>query len=227
MKVLKVFTDFTVDMKELGDAERGRLFTAMLQYAATGIEPKLQGNERFVWGTAKKNIDTQIKKYDAMCDTNQRIATERNEALRSVTERDENERVVPIKDKEKDKEKDKDKEKENDTPHKPPKGGFDAFVKQAFTDFAGDDTDLLNALLEFAAMRKRIKSPIATEQTVTRLLNKLQTDFQRYEWVDVLNQSTDNNWKGIFPLKNERRQQRRQTSNPFVEMLKEERIEQF
>ena len=30
MKYLKVFTDFVQDMDKLGDAERGRLFTAML-----------------------------------------------------------------------------------------------------------------------------------------------------------------------------------------------------
>lgn len=57
MKYLKIFTDFTEDMKELGDAERGRLFTGMLEYAATGKEPDLRGNERILWGTAKKNID--------------------------------------------------------------------------------------------------------------------------------------------------------------------------
>ena len=57
MRYLKVFTDFVEDMKELGDAERGRLFTGMLEYAATGEEPDLRGNERILWGTAKKNID--------------------------------------------------------------------------------------------------------------------------------------------------------------------------
>ena len=225
MKVLKVYTNFTLDMNELSDAERGRLFTAMLQYAETGKEPQLKGNERILWGTAKKSIDSQLKNYSEMCKTNKRIATERNETSRSVTERNE---ASEEKEQEKEQEQEKEKEQEkHNTPHKPPKGGFDAFVKQAFADFAENDTDLLDALLEFAAMRKRIKAPIATEQTVTRLLNKLQTDFQRYEWVDVLNQSTDNGWKGLFPLKTDRTAQRRQSTNPFLEMLKEEQHEQF
>ncbi len=64
MKYLKVFTDFIVDMQELGDAECGRLFKAMLLYAETGKEDQLRGNERFVWGTAKKNIDAQRISYE-------------------------------------------------------------------------------------------------------------------------------------------------------------------
>jgi hypothetical protein len=76
MKYLKVFTDFVADMSELGDAERGRLFTAMLEYAETGEEPALRGNERFVWGTAKKNIDNQRDSYDRRCEINKANGSE-------------------------------------------------------------------------------------------------------------------------------------------------------
>ena len=65
MKYLKVFTDFTEDIRALNDAETGRLFKAMLSYAATGEEPTFTGNEKYCWGTAKKNIDSQKKSYDA------------------------------------------------------------------------------------------------------------------------------------------------------------------
>ena len=57
MKYLKVFTDFTEAIEPLSEAERGRLFTAMLQYASTGETAELKGAERFVWPTAKQNID--------------------------------------------------------------------------------------------------------------------------------------------------------------------------
>ena len=85
MKYLKVFTDFVEDMKELGDAERGRLFTAMLEYAETGEEPALRGNERFTWGTAKKIIDKQRKSYAHQCEVNKETATNRYESLRTDT----------------------------------------------------------------------------------------------------------------------------------------------
>lgn len=57
MKYLKVFTDFAEAIEPLSEAERGRLFTAMLQYASTGETAELKGAERFVWPTAKQNID--------------------------------------------------------------------------------------------------------------------------------------------------------------------------
>ena len=90
MKYLKVFVDFEDKIKLLGDAERGRLFTAMLEYAKTGTEPDLRGNEKFVWGTAKSEIDRQVESYEKVCVINKRIATERYGALRSVTERGKN-----------------------------------------------------------------------------------------------------------------------------------------
>ena len=104
MKYLKVFVDFADKIELLGDAERGRLFTAMLEYASSGAEPDLRGNERFIWPTAKSEIDRQTESYKSICETNKRIATERYGTLRTVTER--NEACQ-------DKDKDKDKDKEN------------------------------------------------------------------------------------------------------------------
>ena len=102
MKYLKVFVDFADKIELLGDAERGRLFTAMLKYASSGAEPDLRGNERFIWQTAKSEIDRQAESYKSICETNKRIATERYGALRTVTERN-----GACQDKDKDKDKDK------------------------------------------------------------------------------------------------------------------------
>lgn len=55
MKRLIVDTDFVYDMEVLGDAERGRLFTAMLEYAGHGKEPDFRGNEKYLWSVAKEN----------------------------------------------------------------------------------------------------------------------------------------------------------------------------
>ena len=99
MKYLKVFTDFVQDIGDLGDAERGRLFTAMLMYAETGEEPELRGNERFLWNTAKKNIDNQRASYAARCEINARIATNRYQTSPESTKKHET-----CQDKDKDKE---------------------------------------------------------------------------------------------------------------------------
>ena len=69
MKYLKVFTDFADAMEELGDAERGRLFTAMLKYAETGAAPDFRGNERFIWPVAKLQIDRMAAECEGKAKT--------------------------------------------------------------------------------------------------------------------------------------------------------------
>lgn len=101
MKYLKVFTDFSKDIEPLNDAEVGRLFRAMLLYAESEIESNLKGNERFIWGTAKKSIDNQAESYKTRCETNRIIAANRYESLRNATKKHES---YQDKDKEKDKE---------------------------------------------------------------------------------------------------------------------------
>lgn len=64
MKYLKIYTDFIQDMEQLTDEEKGRLFVMMLQYAA-GEHPSPEGNERYVWGTARKQIDAQMDAYNS------------------------------------------------------------------------------------------------------------------------------------------------------------------
>ena len=59
MEYLKIFTDFARSIEPLDDAERGRLFSAMLAYADGGHIPDLPGNERFVWPTAQLHIDRE------------------------------------------------------------------------------------------------------------------------------------------------------------------------
>ena len=48
MTYIKLFVDYLDAIEPLGDAERGRLFTALLDYARTGEAPRLSGNERFI-----------------------------------------------------------------------------------------------------------------------------------------------------------------------------------
>ena len=104
MKFLQVYTDFAEAMEELNDAERGRLFMAMLKYAESGAEPVFRGNEKVLWPVAKGNIDRQAEAYAHRCEVNRRNITSRYESLPQATNRNESKQ---------DKDKDKDKDKEN------------------------------------------------------------------------------------------------------------------
>lgn len=96
MRYLKVFTDFAEVIEPLSEAERGRLFTAMLQYASTGETAELKGAERFVWPTAKQNIDRT------------RVEAERNAACGSKGGRPKKPTETDLNRKKADKDKDKD-----------------------------------------------------------------------------------------------------------------------
>lgn len=181
MKYLKVFVDFADKIELLGDAERGRLFKAMLEYASSGAEPDLRGNERFIWPTAKSEIDRQAESYKSICETNKRIATERYGSLRTVTERNE-----ACQDKDKDKDKDKEK-------------CFPSYEEKHKGASALD-----SALNDFAEMRKKMRKPLTDRALALTLaeLEKLAPGDDEKK-IAILNQSIQRGWQGVFPLKDE------------------------
>lgn len=54
-------------IQALGDAERGRLLTAILEYSITGEAGHLSGNERFIWPMVKAQIDRDRARYEERC----------------------------------------------------------------------------------------------------------------------------------------------------------------
>lgn len=113
MKYLKVFVDFAESLEPLGDAEIGRLFLAMLEYASNGTVPDFRGNERFVWPIAKRNIDASVKAYENLA-ANAKMARESLSKARASYNYD----GLRI-----DKDKEKDKEKDNISPPISPPSG--------------------------------------------------------------------------------------------------------
>ena len=66
MEYLKVWTSFRELLEPLTDAERGRLFVAMLEYAESGAEPQLSGSERYVWPAARQSINNTRDRTEQM-----------------------------------------------------------------------------------------------------------------------------------------------------------------
>ena len=59
MDHIKLFFDDLDAMELLGDAEKGRLFTALLVYGKSGEAPQLGGNERFLFPMMRARIDRE------------------------------------------------------------------------------------------------------------------------------------------------------------------------
>ena len=86
--------------------------------------------------------------------------------------------------------------------------------------YIGVPDELKTAFMEFAEMREAKKKPIMTENTVTRILNRLEkfassTD----EKIAILNQSTDHCWIDVYDLKEK---PKKGTGNPYLDMLGDE-----
>lgn len=61
------YHSYLKSVEPLNDAERGRLFTACLEYSMTGEAPDLRGNERFVFPMIREQIDRDSVKYKSFC----------------------------------------------------------------------------------------------------------------------------------------------------------------
>ena len=78
-----------------------------------------------------------------------------------------------------------------------------------------------SAFNDFATMRKtKLKKPM-TENAVKRMLNKLNSlSTDETMQIAILNQSEDNCWLDIYPLKMDKPKQQK-SSNPFLDMVEE------
>lgn len=72
MEYFKVFNSYLESIGMLNDAERGRLFTALLEYSSTGTVPELSGNERFIFPAMRGQIDRDRAAYESTCKINSR-----------------------------------------------------------------------------------------------------------------------------------------------------------
>lgn len=75
------YHSYLKSVEPLNDAERGRLFTACLQYSITGEAPDLRGNERFVFPMMKEQIDRDKTKYEELTEKQRRNASMRWHAV--------------------------------------------------------------------------------------------------------------------------------------------------
>lgn len=62
---VKAYFDWIEQTAALSDAERGRLFIAILEYARSGLEPKLDGREGILFPVFRTTIDRDNKKSAA------------------------------------------------------------------------------------------------------------------------------------------------------------------
>ena len=163
MEYLKIFTDFARSVEALDDAERGRLFMAMLTYADRGEITPLPGNERFVWPTARLHIDREA----AFCEKQRQRGSKR--LSRTKPEEAEASRSKPDGAEASHKDKDKDKDNDKDPPSSPegedaprPRGRYanipltDGGMARLQQEFPADWQQRLDRLSEYVAATGKV-----------------------------------------------------------------------
>lgn len=97
---------------------------------------------------------------------------------------------------------------------------YDAIIAE---NFPSDWNEAKDALYEFIKMRKFIKNPL-TDRALILLIKNLKeySEMNQQTAIEILNKSIINNWKGIFPLKQEyQKKPIRQLSAQEQEFIKE------
>ena len=114
LEFFNAYHSYLKSIEPLNDAERGRLFTALLEYSNTGVNPDLRGNERFIFPMIREQIDRDKARYEAKCKRNrENVAVRWNTTVYESIPDDTKNTKTKEKEKEKTKEKAKDKEKES------------------------------------------------------------------------------------------------------------------
>lgn len=211
-KYVKAYFDWIEQMSALSDAEKGRLFTAILEYARSGREPENSGREGLVFPTFKATLDREAK----IAAINAENGAKGGRPVKP--NETENNRTKPTKTENNRKKADETGQKPTNNTRQKTQDTMTQDIGQktqdnnartrdadAFAAFAAGDGDLLAVLKDFEKMRRSIKKPL-TDTAKKLLVNKLENNFPPEQWKPVLEQSIVKCWQDIYPLKEQEQQ---------------------
>lgn len=203
-------------IEPLNEAERGRLFTACLEYSMTGIAPELKGNERFVFPSMAAQIDRDKERYTERCRKNSENISKRWNTI----EYDGKSRIRN--DTKHTKDKDKDKDKDYSPPispdgDNPPSGGdlvpepkpkapakpkSKSNQAREVIDGWTDDLELRELLYEWLEVRKAQRAA-NTAGAIQQNLKKLPDLAQEsgLSMQDYLREVIRRSWRAFWPIR--------------------------
>ena len=159
------FLDDLDALEPLCEEERGRLFTALLQYGKTGELAELSGNEKFLFPMFKGRIDRFYKSYQETCERNKNNIKKRYTKSTTVYGGSERTRSLPSEEEEEEETETKSEAKSN--PNTSRASAFDVFW-EAYPKKTGKEA----ARKSFA----RAKADIGT------MLSALEVQKQSEQW---------------------------------------------
>lgn len=210
MEYIKIYYDFIETMKVLGYAERGRLFTGMLNYASTGEDPQFSGNERIIWPVIKAQIDRD--KLDFEKTSSKRAAAgkkggrpRKEEKANESYEKQKKQLLFQEIEREKEKEeKERSKEKEEKEKEKdkefPPLGGPPHRWTGCKSLALIDDSDLSEKIKRKLADWVEYRGDYAeiSARTLILKIDKTVKSYGEEAVIDLIDNCIANGYKGLF-----------------------------
>ena len=228
------YTEYREHLEMLPPEQIGELMLALIDYQETGEVPDLPKGSALAmcFSFIKKRMDKDNTKYEEKCErnrsngkkggrpTNQTVISETEENPNKPNGFSENQTVISETEKNptEPRKADNDNEYDNDCDneeyiHTPEKICANAHTKKAVKSHKkpepvvySDVPELDEAIHEFIKFRKGMKKPMS-DRAVTLMMNKLETlSHDKYEQVQILNQSIMQGWTGVYELKGENKQ---------------------
>lgn len=230
------YTEYREHLEMLPPEQIGELMLALIDYQETGEVPDLPKGSALAmcFSFIKKRMDKDNTKYEEKCErnrsngkkggrpTNQTVISETEENPNKPNGFSENQMVISETEKKptEPRKADNDNEYDNDNDcdneeyiHTPEKICANAHTKKAVKSHKKPDPvvysdvpELDEAIHEFIKFRKGMKKPMS-DRAVTLMMNKLETlSHDKYEQVQILNQSIMQGWTGVYELKGENKQ---------------------
>jgi hypothetical protein len=228
------YTEYREHLEMLPPEQIGELMLALIDYQETGEVPDLPKGSALAmcFSFIKKRMDKDNTKYEEKCErnrsngkkggrpTNQMVISETEENPNKPNGFSDNQTVISETEKNptEPRKADNDNEYDNDCDneeyiHTPEKICANAHTKKAVKSHKKPDPvvysdvpELDEAIHEFIKFRKGMKKPMS-DRAVTLMMNKLETlSHDKYEQVQILNQSIMQGWTGVYELKGENKQ---------------------
>lgn len=189
MVYIKLYLDDLEALEPYGDAERGRLFTALLEYAKTGEASHLSGNERFLFPMMKARLDRDREALEKQ--TTQRSEAGKKGALAKAGKAKQSQATLSKSGNNKDKDNNKD-----NIPPKSPQGdslpavgkedtGFEPVLQQAFEQW-----------LAYKRERRETYKPTGLQSLVTQIRNAAG-EYGAGAVASLIQQSMASGYRGI------------------------------
>lgn len=201
---VKAFYDWVEQTAALSDAERGRLFVAMLEYARSGEVPVLEGNERILFPVFKAQIDREEAAASVKAQSGAKGGRgKQTEAKASKRKQTENLQAnFPNKEEEKEEENEYEEEYENEKEKEGVKEkGADALTTLSSLFSPYSFSTALQQSLEDWVQYKSERQEGYTERGLKALLRQIDSNVSRYGETavrELMELSMASGWKGII-----------------------------